>query len=91
MPSVRIPTPLRSLTCGQNTVDIEATTVGDLIYNLNETHPGFSERILDEDGKLRRFVNIYVDGEDIRYRDGFATELIPSNEISIVPSVAGGS
>ena len=48
-------------------------------------------RILDEDGKLRRFVNIYVDGEDIRYRDGFATELIPSNEISIVPSVAGGS
>ena len=84
MPSVRIPTPLRSLTDGQNTVDIEATTVGDLLRNLNEIHPGFSERIQDEDGELRRFVNIYVDGEDIRYRDGFETE------ISIVPSVAGG-
>ena len=90
MPSVRIPTPLRSLTDGQNTVAIEATTVGDLLRNLNETHPGFSERILDEDGEPRRFVNIYVDGEDIRYRDGFATELTPSNEVSIVPSVAGG-
>ena len=90
MPSVRIPTPLRSLTDGQNTVAIEAATVGDLLRNLNEAHPGFSERILDEDGELRRFVNIYVDGEDIRYRDGFATELTPSNEISIVPSVAGG-
>ena len=90
MPSVRIPTPLRSLTDGQNTVDIEATTVGDLLRNLNEIHPGFSERILDEDGELRRFVNIYVDGEDIRYRDGFETELTPNNEISIVPSVAGG-
>ena len=90
MPSVRIPTPLRSLTDGQNTVDIEATTVGNLLHNLNEIHPGFSERILDEDGELRRFVNIYVDGEDIRYRDGFETELTPNNEISIVPSVAGG-
>lgn len=90
MPSVRIPTPLRSLTDGQNTVAIEAATVGDLLRNLNEAHPGFSERILDEDGELRRFVNIYVDGEDIRYRDGFATELTPNNEVSIVPSVAGG-
>ena len=90
MPSVRIPTPLRSLTDGQNTVDIEATKLGDLLRNLNEIHPGFSELIQDLDGELRRFVNIYVDGEDIRYRDGFETELTPNNEISIVPSVAGG-
>ena len=90
MPRVRIPTPLRSLTDGKNSVDIDATNVGDLVAQLNAAHPGFSERILDEDGELRRFVNIYVDGEDIRYREGFDTEVGPGDEVSIVPSVAGG-
>ena len=83
MPQVRIPTPLRSLTDGQNTVDIEAPTVGALVKNLDAAHPGFAERLLDEDGELRRFVNIY--------HAGFDTEISSSDEISIVPSVAGGS
>ena len=90
MPNVRIPTRLRSLTDGKNSVEIDATNVGDLVEKLNAAHPGFSERILDEDGELRRFVNIYVDGEDIRYREGFDTEVGPNDEVSIVPSVAGG-
>ena len=90
MPRVRIPTPLRSLTDGKNSVEIDATNVADLVEKLNATHPGFSERILDDEGELRRFVNIYVEGEDIRFRDGFATEVGPGDEVSIVPSVAGG-
>ena len=91
MPQVRIPTPPRSLTDGQNTVDIEAPTVGALVQNLDAAHPGFAERLLDAKGELRRFVNIYVNGEDIRYHAGFDTELSSSDEVSIVPSVAGGS
>ncbi len=91
MPRVRIPTPLRSLTDGQSTVQVDAATVAELVHNLEAAHPGFGERILDADGELRRFVNIYVDGEDIRFRDGFATPVTPSTEISIVPSVAGGA
>ena len=71
-------------------MEIDATNVADLVEKLNATHPRFSERILDADGELRRFVNIYVDGEDIRYREGFATEVGPGDEVSIVPSVAGG-
>jgi molybdopterin synthase sulfur carrier subunit len=90
MPRVRIPTPLRSLTDGKNSVEIDATNVADLVEKLNAAHPGFSERILDDEGELRRFVNIYVEGEDIRFRDGFATEVGPGDEVSIVPSVAGG-
>ena len=91
MPSVRIPTPLRSLTGGESKVDIEAATVGELIHQLNARYPGMSERLLDEAGELRRFVNVYVDGDDIRFKDGFETTLANVDEISIVPSVAGGS
>ncbi|HCU74020.1 MAG: molybdopterin synthase sulfur carrier subunit [Chloroflexi bacterium] len=91
MPQVRIPTPLRNLTDGQNTVDIEATTVGALVKNLDAAHPGFAERLLDEEGELRRFVNIYVNGEDIRFHSGFDTEISSNDEVSIVPSVAGGN
>ncbi len=91
MPEIRIPTPLRSLTDGANTVTIEASTIAELLERLEARHPGFSERILDEQGELRRFVNIFVDGEDIRFTDGFATELAEQDEVSIVPSVAGGS
>ncbi len=90
MPSVRIPTPLRNLTDGQQKVDVEASTIGELLQALDNAHPGFSERILDENGELRRFVNIYVDGEDIRFSEGFDTVVADSNEVSIVPSVAGG-
>ena len=90
MPEIRIPTPLRSLTGGANTVTIEAATIAELLERLEAQHPGFSERILDEEGELRRFVNIFVDGEDIRFKDGFGTTLVGVGEVSIVPSVAGG-
>ena len=90
MPSVRIPTPLRNLTGGLNKVDVAAGTIGELVQALDNAHPGFADRILDEDGELRRFVNIYVDGEDIRFSNGFDTAVEDGNEVSIVPSVAGG-
>jgi len=90
MPSVRIPTPLRSLTGGESKVDVTAGTIGELIQQLEAKYPGVSERLLDENGELRRFVNIYVDGEDIRFKDGFGTTLVGVGEVSIVPSVAGG-
>ena len=90
MSTVRIPTPLRSLTAGQNKVEVSAETIGQLLQQLEQNHPGFEARLLDEGGELRRFVNIYVDGEDIRFREGFDTPLTDANEVSIVPSVAGG-
>ncbi len=91
MPSVRIPTPLRSLTDGASKVDVDAGTVGEMIQQLETSFPGMSERLLDDEGELRRFVNIYVDGDDIRFKDGFETTLADVGEVSIVPSVAGGS
>ncbi len=90
MSTVRIPTPLRNLTAGQNKVEVSAETIGQLLQQLEQNHPGFEARLLDEGGELRRFVNIYVDGEDIRFREGFDTPLTDANEVSIVPSVAGG-
>ena len=91
MSTVRIPTPLRNLTAGQNKVEVSAETIGQLLQQLEQNHPGFEARLLDEGGELRRFVNIYVDGEDIRFREGFDTPLTDANEVSIVPSVAGGA
>ncbi len=90
MPTVRIPTPLRNLTEGRNKVEVSAGTIGQMLQQLEHDHPGFKVRLLDEGGELRRFVNIYVDGEDIRFREGFDTPLTDANEVSIVPSVAGG-
>ncbi len=90
MSTVRIPTPLRNLTEGQNKVEVSAGTIGQMLQQLELNHPGFEERLLDEGGELRRFVNIYVDGEDIRFREGFDTPITDANEVSIVPSVAGG-
>ncbi|MBM4438374.1 MAG: MoaD/ThiS family protein [Actinobacteria bacterium] len=90
MTTVRIPTPLRGLTGGKNRVQVDARTVAEMIQRLEHEHPGFRDRILDESGELRRFVNIYVAGEDIRFRQGFATELNGTEEVSIIPAVAGG-
>lgn len=88
--TVRIPTTLRSLTGGNSTVDIEGTTVGGVLDELETTHPGFKERILDDDGGLRRFVNLFVADEDIRYLDGLATAVPDGETLAIVPAVAGG-
>ncbi len=89
--TVRIPTPLRKLTGEQDTVMAEeAGTLAQLIDVLEGMHPGLKERICDETGELRRFVNVYVDGEDVRFMSGLATELPADTEVSIVPAVAGG-
>jgi sulfur-carrier protein len=87
---VRIPTPLRTLTGGQDEVTAEGKTVADLIGDLEKRHPGIRDRLLDEKG-VRRFVNIYVGEEDIRFLEGLKTELKAGDSVSIVPAIAGGS
>jgi MoaD family protein len=86
---VRIPTPLRTLTGGAEEVSATGTTVGQVIEDLERRHPGMRERLLDDKG-VRRFVNIYVGEEDIRFLDGLKTVLKAGDQISIVPAIAGG-
>lgn len=90
MPVVRIPTPLRTLTGSKDEVEATGATVGELIEDLEKRHPGIRDRLLDEKG-VRRFVNIFVGDEDIRFLDGLKTELKATDQISIVPAIAGGS
>ncbi|MDI1476695.1 MoaD/ThiS family protein [Polyangium sp. y55x31] len=90
MPVVRIPTPLRTLTGSKDEVEATGATVGELIEDLEKRHPGIRDRLLDEKG-VRRFVNIFVGDEDIRFLDGLSTELKATDHISIVPAIAGGS
>lgn len=87
--TVRIPTPLRTLTGGNDEVKAAGATVGALIDDLEKNHPGIKDRLLDEKG-VRRFVNIYVGDEDIRFLEGLKTELKGGEQISIVPAIAGG-
>ena len=87
--TVRIPTPLRSLTGGQDEVKAAGATVGDVIEHLEKAHPGVRDRLLDDKG-VRRFVNIYVGDEDIRFLEGLKTQLKTGDQISIVPAIAGG-
>jgi molybdopterin converting factor small subunit len=89
MATVRIPTPLRTLTGGEESVSITGNTVRDVIENLEGKHPGMRDRLLDDKG-VRRFVNIYVGDEDIRFLDGLDTSVEANTEISIVPAIAGG-
>jgi len=88
--SVRIPTPLRKLTAGADEVSIEATSIGELIDNLEAAHAGLKDRLCDEKGEIRRFVNVYVNDEDVRFLEGRATALKDGDEVSIVPAIAGG-
>lgn len=87
--TVRIPTPLRTLTGGADEVQIEGATVKALIDNLEAAHPGIKERLCDDKG-VRRFVNIYANEEDIRFLDNLDTELKAGDSVSIVPAIAGG-
>jgi len=87
---VRIPTPLQKLT-GKGEVEIEASNVKDLVQALEQSYPGIKDRICDENGKIRRFVNIYLNEEDIRFLKQEATILKDGDEISIVPAIAGGA
>ena len=89
MVTVRIPTPLRSLTGGEEQVKIPGDNVRAVIDGLEKQHPGMKDRLLDDKG-VRRFVNIYVGDEDIRFLDGLDTALKSGEEISIVPAIAGG-
>ena len=88
--TVRIPTPLRRMTNGQDKVEMEASTLSAMIENLEASYPGVKERLIDENGELRYFVNIYLNGEDVRFLDGLDTSAGSGDEISIVPAVAGG-
>lgn len=87
---VRIPTPLRKLTQDQEVLEVNGATIGDVITELQERYPGFKERLLDESGQIRRFVNIYVNEEDVRFLDNQETALNDGDEVSIIPAIAGG-
>ena len=87
---VRIPTPLQRLTSGQGEVQCQGTTVGELLADLEHRYPGIRERICDETGKLRRFVNVFVNEEDIRFLQGDQTAIKDGDEVSIIPAIAGG-
>ena len=87
---VRIPTPLRRMTNGKDKVEVESDNLGDLVEKLNSEFPGFKDRLVDEEGELRYFVNIYLNDEDVRFMDGLNTSTSSGDEISIVPAVAGG-
>jgi sulfur-carrier protein len=88
--TVRIPTQLRTLTGGSGEVDVEGATVGDVLKALDAAHPGFAGRLFDDAGGLRRFVNVFLADEDVRFLDGLATAVKDGQTLSIVPAVAGG-
>lgn len=90
MPSVRIPTPLRKLTNELEVVQTSGANVGEILDNLDRAFPGLKERICDEAGNVRRFVNVFVNDEDIRFLEEQATPVKETDEISIVPAIAGG-
>ena len=88
--TVRIPTQLRELSGGAAEVSADGATVADVLKDLEAKHAGFSERLFDEQGELRRFVNVFVADEDIRFLDGVNTDVTDGSTVSIVPAVAGG-
>ena len=88
--TVRVPTTLRTLTAGEAEVAVEAGTVGEVVKALDAAHPGFGDRLLDEDGSLRRFVNVFLADDDVRYLQGLDTPVPEGETLSIIPAVAGG-
>jgi sulfur-carrier protein len=91
VPTVRIPTPLRKLTDGAAQVTADGDDLRTVLANVDAQHPGFGERVLDDSGQLRRFVNVFVRDEDVRFQDGLDTKLQDDDVVSIVPAVAGGA
>ncbi len=87
---VRIPTPLQKVTGGVGEVEGEGATIKEVIDNIESRHAGFKERLYSDDGKLRRFINIYVNEEDIRFLDGENTAVKDNDDISVIPAIAGG-
>ena len=88
---VRVPTPLRKFTQGVDEVDAQGTTIRSIVEDLEKNYPGIKDRICDESGKVRRFVNVYVNGDDIRFLQNLETSLKEGDNISIVPAIAGGA
>ncbi|MDA2966514.1 MAG: MoaD/ThiS family protein [Actinomycetota bacterium] len=88
--TVRIPTTLRPLSGGNSTVSVEGATLGDVLANLEAAHPGFKDRLFDDNGGLRRFVNLFVADDDVRYLQGLETPVPAGETVSIIPAVAGG-
>ena len=87
---MRIPAPLRRVTGGQDKVEVEGETLGVALAELETRFPGIKERLMDESGERRHFVNIYVNGEDVQFLQGLGTAITENDEVSIVPAVAGG-
>ena len=90
MNRVKIPTQLRSLTDDAPEVEAQGSTISEIVDDLEARYPGLKERLMDDSGKLRRFVNIYVNDEDVRFLDGTGTEVPDGAKLSIIPAVAGG-
>ena len=88
--TVRIPTTLRPLTGGNSQIQVEGSTVAEVLKSLDAAHPGFGDRLLDDQGALRKFVNVFVSDDDVRYLDGLNTPVAPGATVSIIPAVAGG-
>ena len=88
--SVRVPTILRPYTQGASAVSVEGATLSEVLDSLDASYPGIKGRVLDESGELRRFVNVYVDNNDVRFDDGLQTAIKDGGEVSIIPAVAGG-
>ena len=88
--TVRVPTQLRPLTGGAGEIAVAGTTVGEALRALDAAHPGLAERIFDESGELRRFVNVFVADEDVRFLEGLATPVVDGQIVSVLPAVAGG-
>lgn len=88
--TVRVPTTLRTLTAGASEVAVEGATVRDVVAALDTAHPGFADKLLDDDGGLRRFVNVFVADDDVRFLDGLDTPVPDGETVSIIPAVAGG-
>jgi molybdopterin converting factor small subunit len=89
--TVRIPTTMRPLAGGNSTVQVEGTSLAEVLGNLNQSYPGFDDRLFDETGGLRKFVNVFVADDDVRYLDGLDTKVPDGETVSIIPAVAGGS
>jgi sulfur-carrier protein len=88
--TVRIPTTLRPLSGGVSTVQVEGSTLAEVLASLNAAHPGFSDRLLDSEGNLHKFVNVFVADDDVRYMQGLETAVASGQTVSIIPAVAGG-
>jgi len=88
---VIIPTPLRKFTSGQETVEVNADTIADVFTQLESQYPGIKARLCETTGELRRFINVYVDGEDIRFLNNTETQVRDGAEVAIVPAISGGS